>query len=178
MPVVAACLVISSVMVRMTVGMAATNRTVLRPLAAPVKFPVGTIRAFLEAGYAMTMWTARTNRMSRLSVAAATQLRQLSVHLVRCSAALGNAYTGSGAVTGTQTARMAVTRKTAVRSLLGLFCFLFCFVPFYVVVLVLFLFFACFICVFLFCHFVFCCVLFVCLFFNDWNILCVPVVKT
>lgn len=138
MPAVAACLVISSVTVRMTVGMAATNRTVLRPPAAPVKFPVGTIRAFLEAGYAMTMWTARTNRMSRQSVVAATQRRQLSVHLVRCSAALGNAYTGSGAVTGTQTARMAVMRKTAVSSLLGLF---FCFVSFLFCVVFLFLFF-------------------------------------
>lgn len=123
MPVVAACLVTSSVMARMIAGMAATNRTVLRPPAARVKSPVGTIHAFLEAGCATTMWTARTNRMSRQSVAAAIQRRQLSVHPVKCSAALGNAYTGSGAAMGTQTARMAVMRKTAVSSLFGFFCF-------------------------------------------------------
>lgn len=114
MPVAAAFLVISSVMVRMTAGMAATNRTVLLPPVAQVKSLVGIIPAFLGPGCATTMWTARTNRMSRQSVAAATPHRRLSVRPARCSAALGNVFTGSGAVTGIQTARTAATRKTAV----------------------------------------------------------------
>ncbi len=101
-------------MVRTTAGTAAMNRTVLLPPAARVKSLVGIIPAFLGAGCAMTMWTARTNRTSHQSVAAATPHRRPSVHPARCSAALGNAFTGSGAVTGIQTARTAVTRKTAV----------------------------------------------------------------
>lgn len=123
MPVAAACLVISSVTVRMTAGMAATSRTALLPPAAPVKSPVGTTPAFPEAGCATTTWTARTNRTSRRSAAVATQRRQPSARPVRCSAARGNAFTESGAATGIRTARMAATRKTAVSSLLGLFCF-------------------------------------------------------
>lgn len=114
MPVAVAFLVISSVMVRTTAGTAAMNRTVLLPPAARVKSLVGIIPAFLGAGCAMTMWTARTNRTSRQSVAATTPHRRPSVRPARCSAALGNAFTGSGAVTGIQTARTAATRKTAV----------------------------------------------------------------
>lgn len=112
-PVAAVFLVNSSAMVKMTAVTAVMNRTALLPPAAQAKSLVGTIRVFLEAGYVTMMWTAKISRMSPQSAAATTRRRRPNVRPARCSAALANAFTGSGAATETQIARMAATRKTA-----------------------------------------------------------------